>query len=118
MSATTKEIDKLEQIMRDLEEKSRPKAQKLLSRDKKGRPVIEYRTSGPESAFEHAKAELARTSNFVPALPLSPFHQKMERNSRRQAPPNRPPPSRPPQPKARRHQGLHRRSALPPKFAS
>ena len=72
MSATTKEIDKLEQIIRDLEEKSRPKAQKLLSRDKKGRPVIEYRTSGPESAFENAKAELARTSNFVPALPLSP----------------------------------------------
>jgi hypothetical protein len=70
MSATTKEIDKLEQAIRKLEDQTRPKAQKILTRDKLGRPVIEYRTSGPASAFDKASAELTKTSNFVPTLPL------------------------------------------------
>ena len=70
MSAMTKEIDKLEQAIRKLEEQTRPKAQKLLSRDKRGRPMIEYRQSGSATAFEKASAELAKTSHFVPALPL------------------------------------------------
>lgn len=70
MSMSLREIEKLEQKVRKMEEQNRPKARKIVTRDKQGRPVIEYQCSGPSSAFEKTSAELARSSNFVPALPL------------------------------------------------
>jgi hypothetical protein len=70
MTLTSKELDKMEETLRRLEEQNRPKARKIVTRDKSGAPVIEYQRSGPSSAFEKASAELAKTSHFVPALPL------------------------------------------------
>ena len=65
-----KELDRIEETLRKLEEKARPKAEKILKRGKNGEPVIEYVKHGREHHFENAKAEQARSSNFVPALPL------------------------------------------------
>ena len=66
----TKEIDAIEATLRRLQEKHGPKAEKILKRGKNGEPVIEYFKQGRDHHFENAKAELARTSQFVPALPL------------------------------------------------
>ena len=56
MSATAKEIDKLEPMVRKLEDQARPKTQKV----------------GSSSALGKTSAELARSSNFAPLPPLPP----------------------------------------------
>lgn len=70
MSDLTNEIDALEANLRRLDEKYGPKAEKTLKRGKDGQPVVEYFTRGRARHFDAAKAELAKTSQFVPALPL------------------------------------------------
>jgi len=115
---TPQQIDAIEAKLRKLEEKHGPKAEKTLKRGKNGEPVIEYFKRGRDHHFDAAKAELAKTSQFVPALPLPPFHNKMERNARRRAPATPPAPRHRQQPKVKPHQRLQRRSGPPPKCAS
>jgi hypothetical protein len=64
------ELDRIEATLNRLEEKARPKAEKIVKRGKDGQPSIEYFKQGREHHFDAAKAELARTSTFVPVLPL------------------------------------------------
>jgi hypothetical protein len=66
-----KELDRIEATLNRLEEKARPKAEKIVKRGKDGQPSIEYFKQGRSHHFDAAKAELARTSHFVPALPLT-----------------------------------------------
>ena len=66
-----KELDRIEATLNRLEEKARPKAEKIVKRGKDGQPSIEYFKHGRSHHFDAAKAELARTSTFVPVLPFS-----------------------------------------------